>query len=243
MIALTGAAGSLGRALARRFLSEGAALVALGDVDGGALEELAQDLDPSGQRVLPLVTDVTQSVSVEGLVAAAAAGAGRLDVMVNNAGVLNRNGRIHNLDDADWERVIAVNLIGTVHGIKAAVKTMRGQAGGGAIVNTASAAGLTAWAYTGPYGATKAAVIHLTKIAAVEYAHDGIRVNCVCPGTFLSRIHDELPKEAMDAIAGRHPLGLGSADDVAGAFVYLAGDGARWTTGAALAVDGGYSAP
>ena len=94
-----------------------------------------------------------------------------------------------------------------------------------------------------PYCATKAAVIQLAKVAAVEYARDGIRVNCVCPGTFRSAIHDGLPPDALDAVAERHPLGLGTAADLVGAYSYLASDAARWTTGSALVVDGGYSAP
>ncbi len=86
-------------------------------------------------------------------------------------------------------------------------------------------------------------MIALAKVAAVEYARDGIRVNCVCPGTFRSGIHAGLPEDALDAIAARHALGLGTADDLVGAYAYLAGDESRWTTGAALVVDGGYSAP
>ena len=91
----------------------------------------------------------------------------------------------------------------------------------------------------------KGALYHYigSKVAAVEYARDGIRVNCVCPGTFLSAIHADLPSEAIDAIAARHPLGLGSATDLAGVYSYLAGDDSRWTTGSAMVVDGGYSAP
>jgi 3-oxoacyl-[acyl-carrier protein] reductase len=115
--------------------------------------------------------------------------------------------------------------------------------GSGSIVLTASVAGMTAWSHSAPYCATKAAVIQLAKVAAIEYARDGIRVNCVCPGTFRSAIHDGLPPEALDPIAARHPLGLGSADDLVGAYSYLAGESSRWTTGSALVVDGGYSAP
>jgi 3-oxoacyl-[acyl-carrier protein] reductase len=113
----------------------------------------------------------------------------------------------------------------------------------GSIILTASVAGLTAWSHAAPYCATKAAVIHLAKVAAVEYARDGIRVNCVCPGTFLSAVHEGLPQEAIDAIAARHPLGLGAAIDLVGAYSYLADDKSGWTTGSALVVDGGYSAP
>jgi 3-oxoacyl-[acyl-carrier protein] reductase len=103
--------------------------------------------------------------------------------------------------------------------------------------------GLTAWSHAAPYCVTKAGVIQLAKVAAVEYARDGIRVNCVCPGTFRSQIHAKLPQEAIDAIASRHPLGLGSASDLVGAYSYLASDASRWTTGSAIVVDGGYAAP
>jgi len=167
---------------------------------------------------------------------------GRLDVLISNAGVLSPNGRIHNLQTEDWERAFRINVLGAVNGIRSAVGVMRPQ-GSGSIVLTASVSGLTAWSHAAPYCATKAAVIQLAKVAAVEYARDGIRVNCVCPGTFRSAIHDGLPEEALDAIAGRHPLGLGSADDLVGAYSYLASDDSRWTTGAAIVVDGGYSAP
>jgi len=163
-------------------------------------------------------------------------------VLISNAGVLSPNGRIHNLTTDDWERAFRVNLLGAVNGIRAAVPVMRAQQSG-SIILTASVSGLTAWSHAAPYCATKAAVIQLAKVAAVEYARDGIRVNCVCPGTFRSAIHADLQPEALDAIAVRHPLGLGSATDLVGAYSYLAGDASRWTTGSAIVVDGGYSAP
>ena len=117
---------------------------------------------------------------------------GRLDVLISNAGVLSPNGRIHNLATEVWEHAFRVNLLGAVNGIRAAVPVMRAQ-GSGSIVLTASVSGLTAWSHAAPYCATKAAVIQLAKVAAVEYARDGIRVNCVCPGTFRSAIHADLP--------------------------------------------------
>src|SRR5205823_8662432 len=135
-----------------------------------------------------------------------------------------------------------INVLGAVNGIGAAVPVMREQKAG-SIVLTASVAGLTAWSHAAPYCATKAAVIQLAKVGAVEYARDGIRVNCVCPGTFLSAIHADLPPEAIDAIAAKHPLGLGAAADLVGAYSYLASDASRWTTGSAIVVDGGYAAP
>ena len=104
-------------------------------------------------------------------------------MLISNAGVLSPNGRIHNLTTEDWERAFRVNVLGAVNGIRAAVPVMRAQQSG-SIILTASVAGLTAWSHAAPYCATKAAVIQLAKVAAVEYARDGIRVNCVCPGTF-----------------------------------------------------------
>ena len=134
-------------------------------------------------------------------------------MLISNAGILSPNGRIHNLATEDWERAFRVNILGSVNGIRAVVPVMRAQRSG-SIVLTASVAGLTAWSHAAPYCATKGAVIQLAKVAAVEYARDGIRVNCVCPGTFLSGIHADLPQEAIDAIAARHPLGLGTPADL-----------------------------
>jgi 3-oxoacyl-[acyl-carrier protein] reductase len=162
--------------------------------------------------------------------------------LISNAGVLSPNGRIHNLTTDDWERAFRVNVLGAVNGIRAAVPVMRTQQSG-SIILTASVSGLTAWSHAAPYCATKAAVIQLAKVAALEYARDGIRVNCVCPGTFRSGIHAELPPEALDTIAAKHPLGLGTVADLTGAYSYLASDASRWTTGSAIVVDGGYAAP
>jgi NAD(P)-dependent dehydrogenase (short-subunit alcohol dehydrogenase family) len=243
IVVLTGAAGALGSAVARGFAAEGVKALVLVDVAAEQLEELRRQLEARGTQARSVSVDVTDAQAVDGLVEATAGEFSRLDIMINNAGILNRNARIHNLDDDEWRRVIDVNLMGTLHGMRAALRVMRKQEGGGSIINTASAAGLTAWPYASAYGATKAAVIQLTKVAAVEYARERIRVNCVCPGTFVSNIHAGLPQGALDAIAARHPLGLGRPEDLVGAFVYLASDDARWTTGAALVIDGGYSAP
>jgi NAD(P)-dependent dehydrogenase (short-subunit alcohol dehydrogenase family) len=188
------------------------------------------------------LADVSDIAQVEAVVARAVDRFGRVDALISNAGVLSPNGRIHNLTDEAWERAFRVNVMGAVNGIRAAVPVMRAQQSG-SIVLTASVSGLTAWSHAAPYCATKAAVIQLAKVAAVEYARDGIRVNCVCPGTFRSAIHAELPQEAIDSIEAKHPLGLGSAGDLVGAYAYLTSDASRWTTGSAMVIDGGYSAP
>jgi 3-oxoacyl-[acyl-carrier protein] reductase len=193
-------------------------------------------------KVETVLADVSEFEPVDAVVRRAVESFGRLDVLISNAGVLSANGRIHNLDTVDWERAFRVNVLGHVNAIRAAVSVMREQKSG-SIVLTASVAGITAWSHAAPYCATKAAAIQLAKVAAVEYARDGIRVNCVCPGTFLSSIHEGLPREAIDAIAAKHPLGLGATEHLVGAYSYLASDAAKWTTGSALVVDGGYSAP
>lgn len=242
VVVILGAGGALGSALAKQLASEPETDLVLSDLSQDALTRAREDLAGSAGAVTTAQADVSDFAAVENVVSHAVDRFGRLDVLISNAGVLSPNGRIHNLDTADWDRAYRVNVLGPVNGIRAAVPVMRAQRSG-SIILTASVAGLTAWSHSSPYCVTKAGVIHLAKVAAVEYARDGIRVNCVCPGTFLSAMHDGLPAEAIDAIAAKHPLGLGSASDLVGAYSYLAGDGSRWTTGSAIVVDGGYAAP
>ena len=242
VVAITGAGGALGAALSHTFASEPATDLMLSDVSASSLEATVAGLPRTDVSFETALADVSDFAQVESVVALAVERFGHLDVLISNAGVLSANGRIHNLETEEWERAFRINVLGAVNGIRAAVGVMRPQRSG-SIVLTASVSGLTAWSHAAPYCATKAAVIQLAKVAAVEYAREGIRVNCVCPGTFRSAIHDELPAEALDAIAARHPLGLGSATDLVGAYSYLASDASRWTTGSAIVVDGGYSAP
>ncbi len=241
-MAITGAGGALGAAVSRQLAGEPATDLVLSDISGPSLEATVVGLPANDGSVDTVLADVSEFDQVESVVTRAVERFGRLDVLISNAGVLSPNGRIHNLATEDWERAFRINVLGAVNGIRAAVAVMRPQ-GSGSIVLTASIAGMTAWSHAGPYCATKAAVIQLAKVAAVEYARDGIRVNCVCPGTFLSGIHADLPADALEAMAERHPLGLGSADDLVGAYSYLAGEGSGWTTGSAIVVDGGYAAP
>jgi len=244
VIAILGAGGALGAAISSRLAAEPDTQVVLSDISDASLQATIANLERDGidGDVETVLADVTDLAQVEAVVERTIGRYGRLDVLISNAGVLAPNGRIHNLTDADWSRVVNINLMGAVHAVQAAVPVMRRQQAG-SIILTASVAGMTAWSHAAPYCATKAAVISLAKVAAVEYARDNIRVNCVCPGTFLSAIHDGLPQEAIDAMDAKHPLGLGAAPDLAGAYSYLASDASRWTTGSALVVDGGYSAP
>jgi 3-oxoacyl-[acyl-carrier protein] reductase len=247
VVAIMGAGGALGAAVSRRLAGQPRTDLVLSDISEETLAQTLQGLGDGTRQgatgqVATVLADVTDPAQVDAVVGLAMDRFGRLDVLISNAGVLAPNGRIHNLSTDDWERTFRINVMGAVNGIRAAVGVMRPQRSG-SIILTASVAGLTAWSHSAPYCATKAAVIQLAKVAALEYARDGIRVNCVCSGTFRSAIHDGLPEEALEAMASRHPLGLGSAVDVAGAYSYLAAEESRWTTGAALVVDGGYSAP
>jgi meso-butanediol dehydrogenase / (S,S)-butanediol dehydrogenase / diacetyl reductase len=242
VIAILGAGGTLGSAISRQLAGEPGTGLVLSDLSETALQAAVSRLPGGAGQVATLLADISDFAQVEAVVTRAVELFGRLDVLISNAGVLSPNGRIHNLARQDWERAFGVNVLGPVNGIRAAVPVMRAQRSG-SIILTASVAGLTAWSHSAPYCVTKAGVIHLAKVAAVEYARDGIRVNCVCPGTFLSAMHADLPADAIEAIAAKHPLGLGAADDLVGAYSYLASDAARWTTGSAIVVDGGYAAP
>jgi 3-oxoacyl-[acyl-carrier protein] reductase len=234
VVVLAGAGGRLGTELTTALLAAEPAGLVAGD--------LADIELPDGAKALAQRVDVRDPDQVDALVDLAVRRYGRVDVMINNAGIVSPNGRIHNLTDDDWRAAIDVNLFGTLNGLRSAVRVMR-PGGGGSIVNTASVAGLTAWSHAGPYCVSKAAIVQLTKVAAVEYARDRIRVNSVCPGVFPSGMHEHLPEQAMSTLEAKHPLGFGAPADLVGAYLYLASDASRWTTGTAMVVDGGYAAP
>ena len=190
-----------------------------------------------------VIADVSDFAEVESVIARAVDRFGRLDVLISNAGVLSSNGRIHNLANRGVGRAFRINVLGAVNGIRAAVAVMRPQREG-SIVLTASVSGLTAWSHAAPYCATKAAVIQLAEVR-------GDRIRPRRDSSQLRMSGDVPVGDPRRSSAGRarrhrpqrHPLGLGSAADLVGAYSYLAGDGSRWTTGSALVVDGGCSAP
>jgi NAD(P)-dependent dehydrogenase (short-subunit alcohol dehydrogenase family) len=240
-VVITGASGALGSAIARRFLDEGVRALALVDIDLAAVENAALSLTRSGVDIVAVALDVTNHDAVLDAYAELGRRFERLDVAINNAGIVAPSARIHNVKPEDFRRVLDVNLMGVFNCMKASIIEMRGS-GGGAIVNTASVGGFTTWTHSSPYGASKAAVIQLTKLAAAEYAKEHIRVNCVSPGTFVTRLHDDLPAGALDDIRDRHILGrFGTPDEIASAYVYLAGENGAWVTGTSLVIDGGLS--
>jgi len=236
---VTGAGSGIGQTAARRFAEEGAR-VAVADWRRDAARETAGELDGA----IAVEVDVTSAASVEAGLKQVVEAFGGLDVVVNNAGV-TIVGAAHEIAEEDWDRELDTNLK-SIYLVSKAAWPLLLERGGGAIVNTASIAGLWAIPDDAAYCASKAGVIMLTKCMALDGAKAGIRVNCVCPGfTETPMIEGYFaaqpdPAEARRFATRLHPLGrLGRPRDIADAMLYLASDDAAWVTGHALVVDGG----
>jgi len=235
---VTGAGRGLGRAIAERLAAEGAA-VAVADIDAGAARETAGVLAAGGARGLALAGDVGATADAARLVADTQAAFGRLDVLVNNAGIApNRLLRDQTLEE--WERVLRVNLTGAFLCSKAALPAL--EVRGGTIVNIASISGQRGSTGRSAYGVSKAGLIQLTRLMAVEFAASCIRVNAVAPGPVQTALTDN-SATATRAYLDRIPLRrFGRAEAVAAAVAFLASDEAGDTTGHILNVDGGFDA-
>lgn len=230
---VTGGASGIGRATAELLAARGAQVAVL-DLNPDSVEKPL-----TGYRA-----DVSDDASVREAVAAAVAGLGGLDVLINNAGI-GAQGTVEDNDDAQWHTVLDVNVLGIVRTTRAALPHLRAS-GHGAIVNTCSIAATAGLPQRALYSASKGAVLSLTLAMAADHVREGVRVNCVNPGTvdtpWVGRLLDAAPDPAAEraALAARQPTGrLVSADEVAGAIAYLASPLSGATTGTALAVDGG----
>ncbi|TVR12016.1 MAG: 3-oxoacyl-[acyl-carrier-protein] reductase [Salinarimonadaceae bacterium] len=231
---VTGATGGLGGAIARVLHARGAD-VAISGTRREALDALAAEL---GERVHPLVANLSDKESVEGLVPAAEEAMGGLDILVNNAGV-TRDGLFMRMKDEDWDTVIAVNLTAAFRLSRAAVKGMMRRRYG-RIVNIGSVVGTTGNPGQGNYAASKAGLVGMSKALAGEVASRGITVNTVSPGFITSPMTDALNDKQREAILANVPAGrLGTGDDVAAAVLYLASEEAAYVTGQTLHVNGG----
>jgi cyclopentanol dehydrogenase len=239
---ISGAARGQGAAEARMFAREGAAVV-LGDVLAELGRDVARDISDAGGRAVFLPLDVTRADDWSAAVELAERSFGRLDVLVNNAGILGRPGILATTIE-QWERVVAVNQTGPFLGMRAAIPAMR-RAGGGSIVNISSALAEVGYGESASYTAAKGALTALTRTVAVELAPEGIRVNVVHPGVIDTPMvddamgDDEAGRAAQLEVAPMRRAGL--AEEVAAAVLYLASDEASFVTGATLAVDGGLS--
>lgn len=232
---ITGAGSGMGRAAARTFVREGARVV-VADISGGE-KETAEEL---GSAAVPVRCDVTDEAEVVALMEAAVGAFGRLDVLLNVAGV-GAGGPLADLDMADYDRVLDVDLRGVLHGTKHAVRAMK-DSGGGSIVNWSSLAGLNASPMTAVYSAAKAGVIAVTKATALEYGPAGIRANVICPGAIVTEgmcggWQTSSPELAEKAALGR----AGRSEEVAELASFLASDRASYLSGCVIPADGGWS--
>lgn len=238
---VTGGSSGIGRATALACAREGAK-VAVADIGVAGGEETAQLVKDAGGEAIFIKADMTKAADLEAMLNTIVKTYGRLDCAHNNAGIEGGLGKTANYDEAEWDKVIAINLTGVWLCMKYEIPHML-KNGGGSIVNTASAAGLLGVPNMPAYAASKHGVVGLTKTAALEYAKAGIRVNCVCPGIIqtpmVSRLTGERPG-MFEKIATAEPIGrIGKPEEIAESVVWLCSDLASFVTGHAMSVDGG----
>ena len=240
VVVVTGAANGIGAACARLFATSGAS-VALWDIDRDAAQALAHELAGQGAKTAAVACDVSRSGDVASAIAATVAAFGRIDILINNAGIF-RAADFLDVAEADWDAVIGVNLKGAFLVAQAVAREMA-KAGGGAIVNMSSVNGVTAIPNIASYNASKGGIDQLTRAMALALADRGIRVNAVAPGTIATELAQKAvlgSAEAKERILARTPLRrLGDPAEVAQVCAFLASDAASYITGEVVYVDGG----
>jgi meso-butanediol dehydrogenase/(S,S)-butanediol dehydrogenase/diacetyl reductase len=243
---ITGAASGIGKATARLFAKEGAKLV-LADVNEEALQEVAEQISTEGETAVARKTDMAVEEEVEKLIALAVEAHSHIDILCNNAGITSGYPSVEDEDAAEWQRIFSVNLMGAVFATKHVARHMQ-ERRSGAIVNTASVAGIRSGAGGNAYSASKAALINFTQTSACDLGAFNVRVNAVCPGlieTGMTKpVFDYARMQGKEAKLGyRCELRrYGRPEEVAAAILFLASDEASYITGQALPVDGGNTA-
>jgi NAD(P)-dependent dehydrogenase (short-subunit alcohol dehydrogenase family) len=241
---ITGGGLGIGREIATLFAKEGAKVM-VADYAPESGEETVSMMKKAGGDASFVKADVSKIADVENMVKATVDTYGKLDILINNAGVMQSMVPTHETPDDEWERVININLKGVFLGIKYAVPVML-KGGGGVIVNAASVAGLVGFGNSAAYCASKGGVVQLTKVAALDYATQNIRVNCICPGVIWTPMVKAITGDNEQAIAqftAMEPVGrMGKPEEVAQAYLFLASDDASFVTGVALPVDGAFVA-
>jgi NAD(P)-dependent dehydrogenase (short-subunit alcohol dehydrogenase family) len=237
MAVVTGGARGIGKAIVEQLAIAGST-VAFADVDAGNVRECATELGAKGLAVEGAVGDVTKKTDMESLLEEAQRKAGRLDVLVNCAGI-NRDAMLHKMSDGQWDEVLAVDLTGAFYTTRKALQLMREQESGGSIVSISSSSWLGSLGQAN-YAAAKAGIVGLTLTAAREGGRFGVRANAICPGFIDTAMTRSLPAETFEAVVARIPMGhAGNPEDVAGLAVFLASDVARYITGQVIYVGGG----
>lgn len=234
---ITGAGSGMGAAFARRYIQEGAKVIAA-DVSGQQAS-VAREL---GADCIAVHADVSKSSDVQAMLNAAVERFGRLDILCNNAGIDGAMALTGDYQESDFDLIWAINGRGVFLGMRYAIPLML-ECGGGSIVNTASMASMVAFRQMVAYCAAKGAVLMMTKTTAVEYAAKGIRVNAICPGVIRTGITTHIPKKYIDAVAKVTPMGrIAEAAEVAELAVFLGSNESAFITGTSVLIDGGYTA-
>jgi len=238
---ITGSGSGIGRATAILFAREGAKVVVADYIAEGG-EETVTMIKAAGGEAIFVKADVAKATDVEKMVKVAVDIYGQLDILYNNAGIAEiQNVPTAEVKEENWDRVIDIDLKGVFLGMKYGIPEML-KRGGGVIINTASMAGLVGFSYLPAYSAAKAGAVELTKTAAMEYARQNIRVNCICPGGIVTPMLEQR-EDFGNFIRRRTPVHrLGKPEEVAPAALFLASDESSYVTGTALAVDGGFVA-
>lgn len=239
---VTGASSGIGAAIARQFAAEGAGVL-LADLSDSGAEEVDEQIRRRGGRSIFEHTDVSSAADIARMVQACIRHFGRVDILVNNAGIV-RQASLHETSEVDWDRVIDVNLKSVFLGSRAVLPHMLEQ-GSGKIINVTSIAGLVGFENTGPYCASKGGQIALTREMALEYAPQGINVNCIAPGVIRTAMTADMlasPEASLAFERGTPYRRLGEPEDIAHAAVYLASAESDFVNGEVLVVDGGWVA-